>query len=136
MNKLQTSQDIMNLLNARISYISLQKEKESVAQCKTHELKSKTDNVSSLVSSIGTYNYTLAKFLGELLNPITPLQHWFTDSFSFCKEMQEVSVFNKFMISYDVCNLFTNIPLKETIKLAWTYIRKTSGNKSHKETAY
>ena len=75
MNKLQTSQDIMNLLNARISYISLQKEKESVAQCKTHELKSETDNVSSLVSSIGTYNYTLAKFLGELLNPITPLQH-------------------------------------------------------------
>ena len=32
--------------------------------------------------------------------------------------MQELSAFNKFMISYDVCNLFTNIPLKETIKLA------------------
>ena len=39
-------------------------------------------------------------------------------SSSFCKEIQEVSAFNKFMLSYDVCNLFTNIPLKETIKLA------------------
>ena len=59
----------------------------------------------------------MAKFLGELLNPIIPSQHWATDSFTFGKEIQEVSAFDKF-ISYDVCNLFTNIPLKETIKLA------------------
>ena len=64
------------------------------------------------------YNYKLAKFLEELLNPITPSQYCATDSFSFRKEMQELSAFNKFMISYDVCNLFTNILLKETIKLA------------------
>ena len=64
------------------------------------------------------YNYKLAKFLGELLNPIIPSEHCVTDSFSLCKEIQELSAFNKFMISYDVCNLFTNIPLKETIKLA------------------
>ena len=40
------------------------------------------------------------------------------DFFSFCKEIHEVSAFNKFMLSYDVCNLFTNMPLQETIKLA------------------
>ena len=32
-NKLQTSSDIMNLLNALTFCISLQKEKDSVAQC-------------------------------------------------------------------------------------------------------
>ena len=75
---------------------------------KTHKLKSKTDKLTfrSLVSSIGTYNYKLARFLGELLNPNVPSQHCATDSFSFCKEIQEVSASNKFMISYDVWNLF------------------------------
>ena len=32
--------------------------------------------------------------------------------------MQEVGAISKFMISNDVCNLFTNISLKEAIKLA------------------
>ena len=87
---------------------------------KTHKLKSKTDKLKfrPIVSSIGTYNYKLEKFLGEQLNPIIPSQHSATDSFSICKETQELSAFNKFTISYDVCNLFTNIPLKEMIKLA------------------
>ena len=87
---------------------------------KTHKLKSKTDKLTfrPIVSSIGTYNYKLTKLLGELLNPIIPSQHCVTDYFSFCKEMQKVSAFNKFVISYNVRNLFTNISLKETIKLA------------------
>ena len=86
---------------------------------------------------MGTYNYQLAKFFGELLNPIIPSQHCATDSLPFCKEIQEVSAFNQFMISYDLCNLFTNIPLKETIKLAVNLtFKKTSRNKNHKEIAY
>ena len=52
------------------------------------------------------------------MNPIIPSQHSAADSFSICKETQELSAFNKFTVSYDVCNLFTNIPLKEMIKLA------------------
>ena len=45
----------------------------------------------SIVSSIGTYSYKLAKFLGELLNPIIPSQHCVKDSFTSCKEIQELS---------------------------------------------
>ena len=86
---------------------------------------------------MGTYNHQLANLFGELLNPIIPSQHCATDSFAFCKEIQEVSAFNQFVISYDLCNLFTNIPLKETIKLAVNLIfKKTSRNKNYKETAY
>ena len=68
-----------------------------------HKVQSKIHKLTfcTMVSSIGAYNYKLAKFLGELFNPTTPSQHCATNSFSFCKEIQEVSGFNKFMISYD-----------------------------------
>ena len=54
---------------------------------KTHKLKSKTDKSTfgSILSSIGTYNYKLAKFLGEILNLIIPSQNCATDSISFYK---------------------------------------------------
>ena len=38
--------------------------------------------------------------------------------FTFVEELKEVSKFNKFMVSFDVCSLFTNIPLYETIDIA------------------
>ena len=84
---------------------------------RTHKLKSKTDKLKfrPIVSSIAMYNYKLAKFLGELLNPIIPSEHCVTDSFSLCKEIQELSAFNKFMISYYVCNLFKISLLKKRL---------------------
>ena len=87
---------------------------------KTHKLKSPTDTLTfrPIVSSIGTYNYNLAKFLTDMLDPAIPTEYCAKDSFSFYKEVQEVSSSNKFMISYDVCSLFTSIPLKETIDIA------------------
>ena len=46
-----------------------------------------------------------------------------TDSFSFVKELQQVSSKDKFLVSFDVTSLFTNIPLTETIELAINLIR-------------
>ena len=71
-----------------------------------------------IVSSIGTYNYHLSKFLTDLLDPIIPTSHCTKDSFTFCEEIKKVSATNRFLISYDVCSLFTSIPLKETIDIA------------------
>ena len=87
---------------------------------KTHKLRSPTDTLTfcPTVSSIGSYNYNLAKFLTDMLDPVIPTEYCAKDSFSYCKEVQEVSSSNKFMISYDVCSLFTSIPLKETIDIA------------------
>ena len=70
-----------------------------------------------IVSSIGTYNYNLVKFLTDILDPVIPTEYCAEDSFSFCEEVHEVSSSNKFMISY-VCSLFTSIPLNETIDTA------------------
>ena len=48
--------------------------------------------------------------------------------FSFVEELKTVDFSNKFMVSFDVVSLFTNIPLKESIDLAVSYI--TEGNPS------
>ena len=67
---------------------------------------------------LGTYNYHLSKFLTDLLDPIIPTSRCKKDSFTFCEEIKKVSAANRFLISYGVCSLFTNIPLNETIDIA------------------
>ena len=87
---------------------------------KIHKLNSNRDNLylRPIISSIGTYNYNLSKFLTNLLAPVIPSSNCTKDSFTFCEEIKKVSATNKFLISYDVCSLFTSIPLKETIDIA------------------
>ena len=60
----------------------------------------------------------LAKFMTSMLDLVIPKDHCTKDSFSFCQEIKKVSSTNKFLISYDICSLFTRIPLNETIDLA------------------
>ena len=60
-----------------------------------------------IVSSIGTFNYNVARFLCDLLSPLVPNDY-------FCKE----NLSKKILFSYDVTSLFTNIPLQETIDIA------------------
>ena len=49
---------------------------------------------------------------------VIPTTNCTKDSFTFGKEIKKVRATNKFLISYDVCSLFTSIPLKETIDIA------------------
>ena len=70
-----------------------------------------------VVSSIGTYNYQLAKYLSDILTPVLPIQNCFKDTFTFIEDLKKVNQDNKFKISFDVASLFTNIPLDETIDL-------------------
>ena len=53
----------------------------------------------------------------ELLIPFIPSAHCTKDSFTFIKDIQEVSTQDSFMVQYDVCSLFTNILLTETIDI-------------------
>ena len=39
-----------------------------------------------IISSISNYNYNVAKFLTELLDPVIPKKHCAKDLFSFCEE--------------------------------------------------
>lgn len=67
-----------------------------------------------IVSSIGAYNYNLAKYLCNLLTPLILAEFCVEDSFSFVNEIQKLSMQNKFMVSFDVESLFANIPLEES----------------------
>ena len=65
--------------------------------------------------SIGTFNYKLACFLCDLLSPN---DYSCKHTFSFVSQIKKKNLFRKFLVSYDVTSLFTNIPLQETIDIA------------------
>ena len=71
-----------------------------------------------IVSSIGTFNYDLARFLCELLSPVVPDDYSCKDTFPFVSQIKNANLSGKFLVSYDVTSLFTNIPLQETIDIA------------------
>ena len=85
-------------------------------------------NFRPIVSSSGTYNYNLSKYLCELLSPNLPNEFCTKDKFTFVEELKEVSINDKLLVSYDVNSLFINIPLKEIIKLAVDLIRTSYPN--------
>ena len=71
-----------------------------------------------IVSSIGTFNYNLARFLCDLLSPLVPNDYSCKDIFSFVSQIKNANFSRKFLVSYDVSSLFTNIPLQKTIDIA------------------
>ena len=54
---------------------------------KTHKMLLDSDDFSlrPIISSIGTYNYNLAKFLTEFLDSVISKKHCAKHSFSFCE---------------------------------------------------
>ena len=68
-----------------------------------------------IVSSIGTFNYNLARFLCDLLSPLVPNDYSFKDTFSFASQIKNANLSKKFIVSYDVTSLFTNIHFKKPL---------------------
>ena len=71
-----------------------------------------------IVSSLGTFNYNLAVFLGKLLSDDIPNEFSCSDTFTFVEDLKGTNVNDKFITSFDVVSLFTHIPLQETLELA------------------
>ena len=71
-----------------------------------------------IVSSIGTFNYNLDCFLCDCLSSLLPNDYSCKDTFSFASQIKNANLCKKFIVSYDVTSLFTNIPLQETIDIA------------------
>ena len=70
-----------------------------------------------IVSSIGTFNYNLARFLCDLLSLLVPHDYSCKGTF-FVSQIRNANLSKKFLVSYNVTSLFTNIPLQETIDIA------------------
>ena len=77
------------------------------------------DNLTmNLIKRFFTFNYILVGFLCDLLSPLVPDGCSYEDSFSFVSQIKNANLSDKFFVSYDVTNLFTNILLQETIDIA------------------
>ena len=98
---------------------------------KMHKLSSSDSfpKLRLIVSSIGTFNYNLARFLRDLLSPLVPNDYSCKDSFSF-SQIKNTNLSKKFLVSYNVTSLFTNIPLQETIDIAINLIFNHNPNLS------
>ena len=68
-----------------------------------------------ILSAIGTHNYKLSKFLVPIIAPVTESEFTVKDTFSFVKEVSDLSFGDCVMASFDIKSLFTNVPLTETI---------------------
>ena len=81
-----------------------------------------------IVSSIGTFNYNLSRFLCDFLSPFVPNDYSCKYNFSFVSQIKYANLSRKFLVSYDVTSLFTNTPLQETIDIAINFISNHNPN--------
>ena len=85
--------------------------------CKVHKGTTNNDNVSPFRSTLsGTCNCNLAKFFVPLLKQFMINEYIVKDSFSFPKEIIDQDP-NRFIVSFAIQSLFTNIQLDETIDI-------------------
>ena len=71
--------------------------------------------------------YILAKFIVPILSPFTTNKYTVDNSYSFVSDIKQFNNVNKYyMCSFDVENLFTNIPLHETIDICLNHLFKTN----------
>ena len=73
-------------------------------------------NFRPILSAVNSPTYKLSKYMNKLLKPFTTNQYTTKDSFAFATDinLQDSSLY---MSSLDVDSLFTNISLKEVIKI-------------------
>ena len=78
-----------------------------------------------ILSMIGSAQHELAKFLAAFLQPVLELYstNCINDSFSFAEMIQQLKVNSNdsILCSFDICSLFTNVTLAETIEIKTLY---------------
>ena len=70
------------------------------------------------VSSIGTFNYDLARFNCDLFSTEVPNDYSWKDTFSFAPQIKNANPSGKFLVSYDATSFFNNIPHQEATDIA------------------
>ena len=74
-----------------------------------------------ILSMVGSAQHELARWLAVVFQPVLNQYsfHVIKDSFSFCERLRERKApdCGAFMCSFDVVNLFTNVPIEETIQI-------------------
>ncbi len=69
-------------------------------------------HIRYIISSIGTYNYKLAKYLDGIIKTLLNENKFILrDTFDFVNKISQLSNTKHLMVSFDVESLFTNIPM-------------------------
>ena len=99
--------------------------------CKVHK---NGNPMRPVISMIGTAEYKLAKYLDEFIKPNINVSHSVDSTSAFMDKLKafEFKEGDK-LVSFDVCSLFTNVPLDETIGLISDCVY---GNESKKVTSF
>ncbi|CAM4989321.1 unnamed protein product [Rotaria socialis] len=75
--------------------------------------------VRPIISSYNSYNCNAAKYLAKLLTlAMTCNKSYIKDSFDFVTKIKQYRTTPGLMVSFDVCSLFTNIPLNKAIEIS------------------
>ena len=68
--------------------------------------------IRPIISNINTASYQLAKYLANLLSPLSMSEYTVKSTSDFITHIKEQNIPNNFkLISFDVTSLFTNVPL-------------------------
>ena len=71
-----------------------------------------------IISAVGTYNYKPAKYLNSILAPLVQSPLIIKDTFDFVGRVRTMDKRqDKYLVSFDVESLFTNVPTLETIEI-------------------
>ena len=99
---------------------------------KLHKLSSSDSfpKLHPIVSSIGTLNYNLARFLCDLISPLVPNDYSCQVNFSFVYQIKNANLSKIFLVSYNLTSPFANIQLQETIAIAINLIFNHNPNLS------
>lgn len=67
-----------------------------------------------IISAVKTYNYELAKYLDEILKPLINNTYMLVDTYDFVNKVSKLDTnSSRYMVSFDVESLFTNVPMKQ-----------------------
>ena len=84
-----------------------------------------------ILSSIGTSNYNLARFLCNILSPLVPNDYSCNDTFYFVSQIRNANLSKIFLVSYDITCLLTNIPLPNFLNNRQRNIKFTVEKKNY-----
>ena len=71
-----------------------------------------------VISMVGTAEYRLAKYLDTFIKPCINTSHTVSSTSEFIEKLQSFNLTDgDYSVSFDVCSLYTKIPLEETIRL-------------------
>ena len=112
---------LITSINAKIDSIKLQKQvghfTPGYIYCNPKIHKSRTDPpMRPIISQIGTGTYTISKALNSIILPYLHTKYMIRSKAEFV-ELSRTVKSPKFLASLDVENLFTNVPVGETIDI-------------------